>query len=266
MHIVGGIYLELIKEPYWREIYGSGMRAAASISLMSESVTLHSYLSEQEVIAARAKSDVFGFPLIVNPRVGPISFSYFHSLSCPEITPHQEMIHHEQSIIVEKKECILRFGFLEGDAVVKGRSVVFDPQSAFNPEIFAANGSSAERLAIVLNSGEARVLSRETSIEKAGQILKKNNHADVVVIKQGPIGCTVFTDDKVSTIPAFKTSRTNPIGSGDVFAAVFAHYWGKKTMILWRQRRKHPKVPPLLAPTNKCPCRMISKHKLSLFL
>lgn len=228
MYIVGGSYLEQIHEPYWKELYGSGMRAAAAIASLSARVILRSYLSEREVAVAMAKADALGFTIQVAHRERPISFEYFHSLSRPEITPHPTMIRREDSIHIETEECILRFGFMEGDAVVKGRTVVYDPQSAFRPEEFAANGSSADRLALVLNSGEAKALAGTACVEDAGPALRERNNADIVVIKRGPLGCAVFADGGMSSVPAFRTKQTNPIGSGDVFAAVFAHFWGEE--------------------------------------
>lgn len=228
MYIVGGSYLEQIHEPYWREFYGSGMRAAAAIASMSGRVILQTYLSKEEVAIAKAKANALGFTLHVAPRESPIHFKYMHGLSRPEITPHPMMIRREDSIRVETDECILRFGFMEGDAVVKGQTVVYDPQSAFKPEEFAANGSSADRLALVLNSGEAKAMAGTTCVEDAGPILIERSKADVVVIKRGPLGCAVFADGEISSVPVFRTKQTNPIGSGDVFAAVFAHFWGEE--------------------------------------
>jgi nucleoside 2-deoxyribosyltransferase len=228
MYIVGGSYLEQIHKPYWKELYGSGIRAASAIASLSNRVVLQTYLSKGEVAVAKAKAGALGFTLQVVARELPISFKYFHSLSRPEITPHPAMIRREVSIHIETDDCILRFGFMEGDAIVKGHTVVYDPQSAFKPEEFAANGSSADRLALVLNSGEAKALSGKACVEDAGPVLAERNKADVVVIKRGPFGCTVFAAGRISPVPAFRTKRTNLIGSGDVFAAVFAHFWGEE--------------------------------------
>lgn len=228
MHIVGGSYLEQIHQPYWKEFYGSGMRAAAAIASLSRRVTLQTYLSEGEMTIAKAKANSLGFTLQAASRKDPISFKYFHSLSRPEITPHPMMIRREDSIHIEADECTLRFGFMEGDAVVKSHTVVYDPQSAFKPEEFSANGSSADRLALVLNSGEAKTMTGMACIEDAGPVLIKRSKADVVVIKRGPLGCAVFVDDGISPVPAFQTKQINPIGSGDVFAAAFAYFWGEE--------------------------------------
>lgn len=229
MQIVGGTYLERVYEPYWYELFGSGMRAASSISLLSESSCLSTYLSPHDVPIAEWKSNTFGFHINSYERNQSISFTYFHGMSRPNISPNLIQIQHQRPIIINSDECTLRFGMVEGDAVVKGKVVVYDPQSAFHPTLFHDNGSiSKNRLAIVLNASEALWLSQESSVRSAGKKLVSNHAVDVAVIKLGPLGCLVFDKDEVTAIYAYKTNQVFPIGSGDVFAAVFAHYWGEK--------------------------------------
>jgi nucleoside 2-deoxyribosyltransferase len=118
---------------------------------------------------------------------------------------------------------------IEGDAVVEGKRVVYDPQSAYDPRSFRENGSTAGRLAIVANVGECINLTKgkctDTAIETVGKTLLAGEGAEVVVIKRGGFGLTVITSSETRSLPAFRTERVWPIGSGDVFAAVFAYYW-----------------------------------------
>jgi nucleoside 2-deoxyribosyltransferase len=118
---------------------------------------------------------------------------------------------------------------LEGTARVRGEWVVYDPQSFFAPEPFEENGSSAKHLAIVVNMGEARKMTGASSIPDMGAALLKGS-AEVVVIKRGARGLSVFTRDQGGktvhqTLPAYETQRVFPIGSGDVFSGVFALGW-----------------------------------------
>jgi hypothetical protein len=228
MHIIGGTYLEHVNEPYWHEIFGSGMRATSILASVCNSLTLSTYLSEDEDLVAEAKSGIFGFHLMPNKRERTISFSYFHGLSRPHISPHLSQMQKEEPIFIDTDECILRFGMIEGDAIVHGKTVVYDPQSAFLPAPFHENGSKANRLAIILNAGEALSLTKERSVSSAGELLSRNSGAEVVVIKRGPFGCLVFSKEKTASINAYKTERVFPIGSGDVFTAMFTHYWGEE--------------------------------------
>jgi nucleoside 2-deoxyribosyltransferase len=52
--------------------------------------------------------------------------------------------------------------------------------------------------------------------------------ASVVVVKQGPRGALVYEDSHLSTVTAYKSETVFKIGSGDVFSAVFTHYWGER--------------------------------------
>jgi len=228
MHIIGGTYLEHVNEPYWHEIFGSGLRAASIISSVCNSITLSTYLSEDEALVVEAKSEIFGFHLMPKKREQSISFSYFHGFSRPHISPHISQIQRGTPIFIDTDECILRFGMVEGDAVVRGKTVVYDPQSAFLPAPFHENGSRANRLAIILNAGEAFMLTKERSVSSAGEVLAGNTGAEVVIIKRGPLGCIIFSKKEMTSIHAYRTARVFPIGSGDVFAATFAHYWGEK--------------------------------------
>jgi hypothetical protein len=118
---------------------------------------------------------------------------------------------------------ILAFGMLEANPLVHGSRVVFDPQSPYEAAAFGQNGSTADHLAIVANASEARVLSQETDLERAGR--KLLDTAEAVVIKDGVRGAYVFTARGVARVPAFQTRDVFLVGSGDVFSAIFAHSW-----------------------------------------
>lgn len=114
---------------------------------------------------------------------------------------------------------------VEGTAIVNGDTVVYDPQSA-DPDPFHANGSSAERLAIVLNEYEGRALTGNQTYDEILDALTSEPHnADVAVLKCGPTGTMVRSNGDTHEIPVFQLDSFWPIGSGDVFSAVFAAYW-----------------------------------------
>jgi hypothetical protein len=85
-----------------------------------------------------------------------------------------------------------------------------------------------EHLAIVANAREIAALAgtRKDTVTDATTVLR-NYGAEVVVVKDSCRGCLVVTPDaapiRVSPHP---TPSVWPLGSGDVFAAGFAHAWG----------------------------------------
>ncbi|MBN0523972.1 nucleoside 2-deoxyribosyltransferase, partial [Pseudomonas aeruginosa] len=98
---------------------------------------------------------------------------------------------HARSTLAVSGEKVLRFGMIDGTAVVNADFAVFDPQNADEPESFSANGSTAKHLALVLNRHEANLLlpgSRGLSPQDITAALAKQENAEVVVIKMGPLG------------------------------------------------------------------------------
>ncbi|WP_161494844.1 carbohydrate kinase family protein [Bradyrhizobium canariense] len=119
----------------------------------------------------------------------------------------------------------MRFGFMEGDAIVDAEQAVYDPQS-WAPTHFRGNGSRAERLAIVLNQAELRELGRSTDMDKAAQHVLREDRAEVVIVKCGARGAWIYgSDTKPQFVPAFRSKRVFKIGTGDIFSAVFAYHW-----------------------------------------
>ncbi len=122
-------------------------------------------------------------------------------------------------------DAVLSYGMLEGNAIVRANRVVYDPQSPGSPRAFRSNGSETKELAIVANEGEALRLSGTSELVAAGEKLRKEEKADVVIIKRGLHGALIFTEGKVISIPAYRTRSSFLIGSGDIFTSEFAYRW-----------------------------------------
>jgi len=117
---------------------------------------------------------------------------------------------------------------IECDVLVHARQAVYDPQDPGGPQSFRANGSTADRLALILNQGEARQLLRSpppADTETLAKMIAGQENADVVIIKLGAAGACVYDSTGVATVPAYQTPRVWKIGSGDTFSAAFAYYW-----------------------------------------
>lgn len=224
IYVVGGIYLEQCWEGDWNELFGSGMRAAATLASRGAEVRLTGYSSSECERAVRATAAAFGVDIDVRIAAQTVTFEYEHSLAVPLMRPQQSMIKRGSSIELEQS-AILRFGMVDGDAIVHADSAVYDPQSAYDPIPFGRNGSTASRLAIVCNQREARLLTGEGAIEDAARHIALDEGASVVVIKRGAEGATVWVVGKAFQVPAFRSGSVWPIGSGDVFSAVFAQSW-----------------------------------------
>jgi nucleoside 2-deoxyribosyltransferase len=226
LNVVGGTYREICNESNWNQLYGSGLRAALACADLGRKVRLHTYATNEITSDLIAYSEPYGVECRITPSDVAVEFRYAHPLAIPQITPFPGEIPKQVTISVTGRS-ILRFGMLDGDAKVTGTRVVYDPQNVRSPEHFAANGSTADHLAVVLNLKEAFVLSGETTTIRAARMLQRKG-ADVVVIKDGARGAHVFDRGERFDVPSFHTDYVWPIGSGDVFAALFAYYWGEK--------------------------------------
>jgi sugar/nucleoside kinase (ribokinase family) len=71
---------------------------------------------------------------------------------------------------------------------------------------------------LLLNDSEARLLSEEDNLVRAGQAIRKMG-PKYVIIKKGEHGAMLFSEDGVFAIPAFPTANViDPTGAGDSFA------------------------------------------------
>ncbi len=223
--VVGGIYVEKCVCPADDVIFGSGGRAAATLKSLDADVSLVSFVGNDAKAAIEYEAEFsWRIPLQQYEIAETVSFEYYHGLAVPIIRPPTLPFVDAPQIQVSA-DAILQFGMLESDAIVHGEYVVFDPQNPSSPHTFSEHGSTADHLAYVLNAQEARALAGESDSLVAAKRLLSDDGAEVVVVKSGARGAQVVTGESVEIVPAFETPRTWPIGSGDVFAAVFAHYW-----------------------------------------
>lgn len=222
--IVGGVYLEDCHWPSRSRLYGSGGRAAAAISQLVKPIRLHTYIGAREKETLQSLASNYGFSIETSEIPETVAFEYFHGLSVPVITPAHRKPTRPLNVTGDH---VLRYGFIEGDAIVNGGTVVYDPQNVLNPELFTTNGSRADRLAVILNRGEGALLSGKKNPLDIVKSVAAAENADVVVLKMGALGAMVWENGKTTMVPCFKTDFVWPIGSGDVFAAVFFAQWAK---------------------------------------
>jgi hypothetical protein len=224
--IAGGTYLEVCLKPEWRRLFGSGLRAATAVARLSPGTMLHTYGFEEWTHDIEYSAGAFGCTANVRPIRDAISFSYTHPLSVARLHPSTPRLNPALSL---EGPTVLRFGFVEGDAIVDAGRAVYDPQSCSELVSFRSNGSRAEHLAVVLNEDEAMTVDH--GIQDAVQALMDLHGAETVVIKRGPRGATVHSGSQPrSEIPPYWSNSIFKIGSGDVFSAAFAVYWGERGM------------------------------------
>lgn len=223
--VAGGFYYERCYTPPVEELYGSGGRAAAALATFTK-VHLHTFFPTEHAGDVISNMDAIGVSTTVHPSSSVVEFFYHFPLSPPRITPIPLPFAAPVEVSAER---ILRFGCVEGELITHGAQVVFDPQSGGRPRPFSSNGSSAERLALVLNEAELFTLSPAGDIDSAVAALP--DMPEVAVIKSGPHGAFVFEHGKrIGKVHPYKSESIYKIGSGDIFSAMFAHGWAELGM------------------------------------
>ncbi|WP_233444020.1 carbohydrate kinase family protein [Aggregatibacter actinomycetemcomitans] len=230
--VIGGVYIERCAWPHWDELYGSGGRALSVLQSLGCATKLYSCLNKDSANILQARAGIYktSFEICSSLKESyrPIKFHYLHGLSTPQISAITTEFAQQNEIIENN---ILVFGMLEGNPTISGNKVVYDPQNPISPKDFSENGSTANELAIVLNTNEAYKLikNRNLSLDEIAYELIKNK-AKVVIIKQGVRGVNIYQklNDryiKKDSVPCYFTKNVWKIGSGDCFSAHFAYQW-----------------------------------------
>ena len=223
MIVTGGIYSEICVAPPSHSLFGSGGRAALALTGLTPSVDLHAFQPAKLADEVFPNFEPFGVAVHLYPCADRIHFHYLHPLARPRISPIP--LPAAGTVEIEGAK-VLRFGCLEGDFKTVAGMAVYDPQTAVAPVAFRANGSTAERLAIVLNRAELRAATGLSEMSAAVSHLREVEGAEIVVVKAGPDGAYVHSDEGlVGHVPAYEASAIHKVGSGDTFSAAFAYYW-----------------------------------------
>lgn len=243
--IVGGCYFEDCGHPKWREIFGSGVRAALAISDVANqmpredesdpSLALITCLTDGEAKKLNSKMIAGGIMLKPISRPATVSFTYPHALRPPYISPPAEEMFEIPDTVHDIANGLV-FGMIECRPRVRASGrLVYDPQGGVRVTPYSATGHSASAAALVANRREAMRMASDLGFSAStspssltvAKYLRRVDHLDVVVVKDGVKGATVVFDGGHIVIDSFPTDRVFKIGSGDVFSAVFAYHWAE---------------------------------------
>lgn len=226
LSVIGGAYFESCQEPFWDELYGSGFRSAVALSQSGVEITFHTYADTDTTKRLEILSSQLGIGLCCHNTPASYHFDYLHPLSEPSIFLAVNPVRLLDPISLETNDDVVYFGMMESQALVKGRRVVYDPQSPGKPIPFGENGSTAEELILVLNYDEAAAIAGSVSLVDISAHLIQQEKAHLAVVKNGPFGAFLIQEDLSCTpIPAYRTKRVWTIGSGDIFTSYFALYY-----------------------------------------
>lgn len=235
MIIAGGTYLERCQYPKWERLFGSGMRAAIAASGLSEGTVLHTYAPNVWKSDVEATLSSFGIVGKLAPTRHELIFEYLDTLQ-KSFVPSVPDDNGQETPLSLDGEVVLRFGFMEGTAMVKGRTVVYDPQNSYAK--FHANGSTADRLAMILSEDELLGFGglgdaprTDDNLAAAAQNVFDSKPAPQIILTKDRLGgLQVYFGGSPISIKSYAAESYFRIGVGDVLAAAFTHAWGELGM------------------------------------
>jgi nucleoside 2-deoxyribosyltransferase len=240
MIVIGGTYDEIVVEPDSHDVMGSGMRAAAALTLRDERPAFHTALDADVEEEAGYVADALGVKLVeALPRDERVGFRYLTPISTPAVNgPSSRLADGAHFDVAD--DTVLLFGLIEapaGGVKVDSDILVFDPQRPRDADPLQLQGLNAKRRFVVANTTEMGKLGRTPGgqalnaapslRDAAANLLSTREGIEGVVTKRGAAGSLVSwrADGEIRhhIVGAHPTSRVWPIGSGDTFSAGLAH-------------------------------------------
>jgi hypothetical protein len=226
MIIVGGTYIEECKWPESHRLMGSGARAALVISDLSPGSELYTYVDP-------ANRDDLKFTMTkVKPRLRarrePITFYYEHPLtSPPEQQPNKPLPKGPSWAITG--DTVLAFPLRECKVLVNADRAVIEISPREDERI---ERGKIGTLALIAGQDGLPDPSSATAPDlrsrAEGWLIKYD--ADLIIIRWQAGGGVLFDGKRQWDIPAYVVRNWFKIGAGNVFCAMFAHYWGEQKM------------------------------------
>lgn len=199
------------------------MRAASILG--RSAARLVTAVDEATADVAAAAAAALGVGAEFTTRDQPVGFHYFTPVSDPSIDGPGAR--HAEPLTADD-DTVLVFGMVErGPREISAARLVVDPQRPRDLAGLDMEGLRGQKVAVVANAGEAAALARfsGTTADHARAILARQ-HVDIVIVKDSGRGCVVVDGDADPVrVGPHPTKTVWPLGSGDVFAAAFAHAW-----------------------------------------
>ena len=86
---------------------------------------------------------------------------------------------------------------------------------------------------VIINDGEARMLSQEDNLVRAMQDLAEQTKTATLIIKRGEHGVLALHEGDLLALPAYPTAHlVDPTGCGDTFAGALASHLSQRTQAL----------------------------------
>ncbi|MGE3993041.1 nucleoside 2-deoxyribosyltransferase [Pseudorhodoplanes sp.] len=228
MIIVGGSYNEFCDWPEWNRILGPGGRAALAVSSVSPGSVLHTCAPADWAADINASMAAAGIEAHIRTTAEKIAFVYKHPLTKPPamepVSPSATML----GPLDVEGDTVLAFGLIEGEVRVSADRAVFELSSNLDKSITRKNVKS---LALICTKNDLPdVFTPGADVRDPVTNILSANNADLMVVRGELGGAALFMGDTRHDVPAYISDKWFKIGAGNVFCAMFAHYWGEKKL------------------------------------
>ncbi len=231
MIVVGGTYIEECDWPEWTRLMGPGVRAALALSEVSPQTELYSYANDAVIEDLRSTMLTSGLATPqVRTREEKVAYSYKHPLSYPRRTPKLEETPDDSAApqLSEswsvKGDTVLAFRLQETKIVVSAKRAVFE-LSQQDEEI---ERGDIGKLALIAAENDFPQAAANVQ-DFAAQTMPAHN-ANLLIFRWQSGGGILFDGEMEHSIPAYVANEWFKIGTGNIFCAMFAHYWGEQNM------------------------------------
>lgn len=227
MIVIGGSYHEVCDWPDWDRILGPGVRAALAVSALSPGTVLHTCAPASRAADIRATAEAAGVATDVRDFPDEITFFYKHPIATPSMEPRELVDTAPSEPWRIAGDAVLAFGMLETAVRIDANRAVFE-LSRYDKGLERGNVGS---LAIVCTKSDLPdVFTPGVDVRDAAADLLSAHNADLMVVRGELGGAAVFIGDTRHDVPAYAADKWFKIGAGNVFCAMFAHYWGEKKL------------------------------------
>ncbi|WP_315752506.1 MULTISPECIES: hypothetical protein [unclassified Bradyrhizobium] len=227
MIVVGGAYLEECDWPEWQRIMGSGVRAALAVSELSPGSELYTFVDQEARGDLALTMTERGIKTHLRTRREPIVFYYKHPLTSPPAQEPDEWNAKGTRLWTIEGSTVLAFRLLEAKLKINADRAVFE----ISPRDEEISRGKIGSLALIAAEDELPdAASPADGFRDVAARLMAAHKADLMIIRRRAGGGVLFEGELEHDVPAYVARQWFKIGAGNVFCAMFAHYWGEKKM------------------------------------
>lgn len=225
MIIVGDTYTEECDWPRWSRIMGPGTRAALAVSVLSPNSELYTYADKTSEADLKSTLHSCGVKCCVRLRDTPVRFLYKHPLFLERMDPEGADLVIKDAWDIQGPT-VLAFKLMEAPVHLSADRAIIEISDRDNDVVC----KQVKELALIASLNDFPEEKRGPSIVDFASTMMAAHNANLMIVRNPIGGGTLFYGDNQHDIPAYGGSHWFKIGMGNVFCAVFAHYWGERKL------------------------------------